>query len=497
MKNSRCVALDGLDNFSLKVAADIIDHPLHYIVNMSILQRTFPKAWKFSKVIPLHKKLCKLDRKNYRPVSILSPLGKILEKVVFNQMYTYFERNKIFNKNMHGYRHGRSTETALLTMYDRWVKSAAAGELSGAVFLDLSAAFDLVDHTILAQKLKMYGLDDDSLEWVSTYLNQRYQAVWLDHVLSDFIEVKTGVPQGSNLGPLFFLIFFNDLPEVLENIIDNYADDSTLTVTGASVTEIETKLTSDCSAVCNWMVENKLKLNPEKTKVMTLCTENRRRNLSSSIEVNMKGVVLKEDVNMSELLLGCKIQASLKWDSQVTWALEKLKTRLAGLKKIQNIAPFNVKKVVTQGIFNSVLAYCLPLYGGMEKGKLQALQLMQNKAARIVTSLPQWSSRESMFNKLEWLTVQQLTFYHTVVLVYKIRSKNQPEYLAELLSKDSRNFRIMIPRYDLQITNRAFTIRGAAAWNKIPRRIREQPKIGPFKKMLKNWVKLNIEKFPE
>ena len=102
---------------------------------------------------------------------------------------------------MHGYRHGRSTETALLTMYDRWVKSAAAGELSGAVFLDLSAAFDLVDHTILVQKLKMYGLDDDSLEWVSTYLNQRYQAVWLDHVLSDFIEVKTGVPQGSNLGP--------------------------------------------------------------------------------------------------------------------------------------------------------------------------------------------------------------------------------------------------------------------------------------------------------
>ena len=215
--------------------------------------------------------------------------------------------------------------------------------------MDLSAAFDLVDHSLLTQKLKAYGLNDDSLEWISTYLNHRYQAVWLDHVLSDFIEVKTGVPQGSNLGPLFFLIFFNDLPEVLDNVMDNYADDSTVTAKGTTVHEIETKLSADCTSVCNWMAENKLKINPEKTKIMTLCTETRQRNLYRPLEVNMNGIFIKEEYNKPELLLGCKIQANLKWDSQVLGLLEKLKSRLAGIRKIQKVAPFDVKKIVTQG----------------------------------------------------------------------------------------------------------------------------------------------------
>ena len=162
--------------------------------------------------------------KNYRPVAILSPFSKILEKVAYEQLYQYFSDNKIFHPNLHGYRQHRSTQTALMTMYDRWVKAAAAGQVSGAVLLDLSAAFDLVDPAILIQKLRIYGLEDVFLSWISSYLTDRYQAVWLDHVLSDFGHCEVGVPQGSILGPLFFLISFSDLPHVLESNVDNYAD---------------------------------------------------------------------------------------------------------------------------------------------------------------------------------------------------------------------------------------------------------------------------------
>ena len=201
LKNSKSTSIDELDNYCVKLAADIIDKPLHHILTLSILQNKFPSCWKYSKVIPLHKKDCKLECKNYRPVAILSPLSKILERVVYEQLYNYFSRNKIFHPNLHGFRHGRSTQTALLTMYDRWVKAAVAEQVSGVVLLDLSAAFDLVDSSLLIKKLEIYGIDKDGLKWINSYLTDRHQAVWVDHVLSEYMLYDVGVPQGSILGP--------------------------------------------------------------------------------------------------------------------------------------------------------------------------------------------------------------------------------------------------------------------------------------------------------
>ena len=181
-------------------------------------------------------------------------------------------KNALFISNIHGYRENRSTQTALLTMYDRWVKAAASGQISGTVFLDLSAAFDLVDHYMLIQKLKIYGLQESALSWINSYLSNRHQAVWVDHVYSDFLECKIGVPQGSNLGPLFFLIFFNDLAEEMDNAIDSYADDTTMTARGSTVNELELKLGLDCTRVYSWMLQHKLKLNPDKSWSLILGT---------------------------------------------------------------------------------------------------------------------------------------------------------------------------------------------------------------------------------
>ena len=224
LKNSKSTSIDELDNFAVKTAADIIAGPLHHIIVLSIYQKKFPSSWKYSKVIPLHKKSSQLVKKNYRPVAILSPLSKILEKVAYSQIFDYFTRNKIFHPNLHGYRGNRSTQTALLQMYDRWVGAAASGKVSGVVLLDLSAAFDLVEPNILLKKLKIYGLDEDFLSWIESYLTNRKQAVWIDHLLSEFLESNIGVPQGSNLGPLFFLIFYNDLPYSLGCDLDVFAD---------------------------------------------------------------------------------------------------------------------------------------------------------------------------------------------------------------------------------------------------------------------------------
>ena len=381
-------------------------------------------------------------------------------------------------------------------MYDRWVKAAVAGKVSGAVLLDLSAAFDLVDPELLVKKLRIYGLDEDSLQWIYSYLTDRYQAVWLDHVLSDFLHVDVGVPQGSNLGPLFFLVFFNDLPSELENEVDNYADDTTITATAQTVSEIGKKLSSDCSKVSDWMRSNKLKLNPDKTHIMTIGTSERLRILPNTVQVTMDNIILEEDVQKSELLLGCQIQSNLKWSKQIKTVLEKLQKRITGLLKIRFIVPYCLRKTLTEGLFNSVLVYCLPLYGGMDAGDMKDLQVMQNKAARIVTLMPPRSKRTELYDKLGWLTVNQLIFYHTVILVFKIRSRNEPEYLAQLLRMDNRNKRVIIPNLDLRVAQKSFSLRGAESWNQLPLNIREQPKIGFFKKLAKQWIQENVDRFP-
>ena len=160
-------------------------------------------------------------------------------------------------------------------MYDRWVQAAHFGQVSGALLLDLSAAFDLVSPDILIKKLKMYGVQDDFLIWIESYLSNRFQGVWIDHVMSTFLPCHIGVPQGSNLGPLFFLLFVNDLPYTLNCNMEQYADDSTLTATEKTTQDIISKLALNGRVVCKWMEDNKLKLNADKTHVMTLGTDQR------------------------------------------------------------------------------------------------------------------------------------------------------------------------------------------------------------------------------
>ena len=459
------------------------------------MQCKFPTSWKFSKIVPLHKKDSILESQNYRPVAILSPLGKILEKIVFEQVYNYFSSNKIFHPNLHGYRHGRSTQTALIQMYDRWVRAAHNGQVTGVVLLDLSAAFDLVDHNLLLEKLKIYGVDTEFCEWISSYLKGRHQAVWLDHCFSPFLPCDIGVPQGSNLGPLFFLIFYNDLPFTLGCDIDAYADDSTMSFSGNNADQIGNILTSNCTRVSTWMKENKFKLNAGKTHLLTVGTSIRVNSLPSLVEVEMDSIILEENVERCEALLGVKIEYNLKWQKTLDDLHSKLKKRLAGLFKLRYIVPFAMLKVITQGIFNSVLVYCLPLFGGCDKADLHSLQVLQSKAAQIVTRSPPRSVRNPMFDRLDWLSVNQLVAYHSLLQIYKIRSSQEPEYLYEKLGKDNRNGNIIVTNTELTLAKKSFTFRGAQLWNSLPDQIRKNVKIGGFKKACRKWVKESIPRF--
>ena len=243
------------------------------------------------------------------------------------------------------------------------------------------------------------------------------------------------------------------------------------------------------------MAENLIQLNADKTHILTLGTKERLAMPGNKVTVSMDGILLEEDPKHRETLLGISVDANLKWHSQIENLLEKLKSRLAGLAHIRYVLPYNLRKIVSEGMFNSVLGYCLPLFGGCDAGEIQDLQILQNKAAQLVTQSPPRAIRNPMYDRLGWLTVKQLVVYYTLLAVYRVRLTGEPEYLAESLCNDNRNGHIIVKSTKLSLLKNSFKFRGACNWNELPQFIRNQKNIGAFKKSLKTWIKKHVPRF--
>ena len=215
LKSTQSCGVDNVDSRVIKLVQQELVPVITHVVNLSIKYRSFPHQWKLAKIIPLHKKNELIYPKNYRPVSLLPVFSKILERAIFCQVVQFMEDNELLHPFHHGFRQRHSTCTALLQMYDCWVEAFDSKDISAVLMLDMSAAFDLVDHQILVQKLEIYGFEKSSLDWFRSYLSLRTQQVYVDGALSDPLEVDVGVPQGSILGPLLYIIYTNDLPELV------------------------------------------------------------------------------------------------------------------------------------------------------------------------------------------------------------------------------------------------------------------------------------------
>ena len=489
--------MDGLDSYSLKISASFVAIPIHHLITLSIMQQKFPSLWKLAKILPLHKKGNTLERKNYRPVSILSPVSKILERAIYDQLYSYFSCNRIFHQNFMGYRKNRSTMTALLQMYDRWVSGAGNKMTSGIILLDLSAAFDLVNPEILIQKLRVYGLDETFIEWIQSYMSHRKQAVWVDHDFSDWLDIEVGVPQGSILGPLLFIIFSHDLPYLLSCNLDQYADDSTLSCVKPTIQEINIELNENCEQVTHWMQMNELQLNAEKTHLLVGGTSQMLARVKSveDVSISMNGVQIRESEETYETILGVLIQPNLKWTQHCAELRSRLKARLSGLRKVQSILDLVQRKIVAQSIFQSVLTYCIVVWGGTAKKEIQDLQVLQNQAAQFVLKSPIRMKRREMFFKLDWLTVNQLVAFQRILTVYNIRNSGEPEYLYQKLSRDNFRGNIIVPYTSLTLLKKSFIFDGAALWNSVPTSIRGLADKKTFKNEVRKWVTTSIPMF--
>ena len=330
LKNSS-PGFDGIPSFVANQCIDYFIEPLTYIINMSFMEGVFPSELKLAKVIPIFKSGDSTKMSNYRPISILSFFSKIFEKLMYNILNNFLYKNDVIYKYQFGFRKKHSTQHAIITLVDRITSSLDSGDLAIGVFLDLKKAFDTVDHHILIKKLFSYGIRGNTLKWFQSYLTDRSQFVSYDGIESKVLPIQYGVPQGSILGPLLFIIYMNDLFNVSNFLFTIlYADDTCVVLGEKSLETLITLMHQELHLLYIWLQSNKLTLNFQKTYYM-IFHKARLKLQSSTINLQMGDCNLNKANNLK--YLGVIIDDTISWVHHITYIKNKISKGIGIMSK--------------------------------------------------------------------------------------------------------------------------------------------------------------------
>ena len=452
---------------------------------------------------PIFKSGDKEDLNNYRPISVLPTVARIFEKLLYEQLHKYFTDNEILGKTQWGFRSLHSAALALNNCTSDWLLNIDRGNVNTVVFLDIKKAFDTIDHPILLNKLEKYGICCKELLFFKSYLTNRKQYCSIQNRNSSFKPVLTGVPQGSILRPLLFIIYMNDLPNCVQDAkVTMYADDTSVGNTSRRISDIKTNLIPDLLSVCDWLKANKLSLNTIKTELMFIGTTQNITKINNLIAVRVDGKLIKRAKKVK--YLGLVIDENMKWDEHVVYISSKIRRNLGVMKRLSNDIPLDSLVTLYLTLIEPYFRYCNTVWGNCEQGLLNKLQTLQNRAARIVTRTRYSDAdHETILKKLEWLNVRQLAAYETLVIMYKVDNNLVPETMTDMFqltaevhnystrSTTARNY--YVHNANLMKTRKAVTYAGSVAWNKLPHAIKEAQSLNVFKARLKVYLLENNE----
>ena len=496
---SKATGLDQIGPKLLKLSADVISSSITHIINCSISQGVFPDQWKSAKVNPLFKKGLANDVNNYRPISILPTLSKLIEKHVHDSFITYLNHYKLLCKSQSGFRKKHSCETALVHMIDNWLKSLNNGEIVGVVMLDFSKAFDLCSHDILLKKLKIYKCSNITIKWFESYLTNRTQSVSVNGVISDKQITTCGVPQGSILGPLLFLLFINHLPlYVQENDsnVDMYADDTTIYDINLSKTVVERNLQRALNNVSNWCLDNGMVLNAAKTKVLLITTPQKRSQLvNKNLSLHYKDVNL--EITAGDKILGVYINEKLKWDNHITFVRKKISTNLWLLSRIKLFLPLHYRILFYKAYIQPHLDFCNIIWGSTNKSNIQILIRLQRRACHIILG-EQYTNLNEALLSINVLSIEQRILLQKAKFMYRVFQNATPSYIQNMFQYNNNNHRnlrssnhlnVLIPKPNKELFKGSMSYSGAKVWNSIPDYIRLCPTINSFTSNFIKWIK--------
>ena len=468
------------------------------ITNKSLEHSEFPKSEKLACIKPGYKgKGDKNSLNSYRPISNLSFLSKIIEFAVHEQSWSHLSSQKIIPEEQSAYRENHSTETTNCAIMNDMIEITRNGDCGILIMLDLSAAFDTVDHDYLLEDLKTVGFEEDALRWYESYLRDREVTVIIEKSRSITKKLTKGVPQGSVLGPMLFSIYTRELAWILKRHdikYKLYADDTQFYIPAKSVQDAERKIESIMKDIKSWMVKKKLKLNEEKTECMLFGRKNSLKKFDHVNRIKIGTTTIEIVKKVKDL--GVYIDKELKLEDQINHTVRTCNYHLRNIAFIRKYLDKKALKTLVSNHILSRLDYCNALYYALPKTTQRKLQRVQNSAARLITSVRQRERITPALIELHWLPIKARIEFKILTLTYKALNYNEPKYLRNMLKiyeqranvttrQASEINRLHEPRTNCIYGERAFSYCAPRMYNKIPLEIRNLPKIEQFKKKLK------------
>ena len=488
LKNSMCEGFDGLCISPVKETIDLIAVPLSHICNLSFSYGVFPTQLKTAKILPIFKCDDSSLFSNYRPISILPCLSKVFEKLFYIRLSGFLEKFDILNRSQYGFRPRHSTTMAILEFVNNVYEGFENNECAVGIFLDLKKAFDTVNHQILIDKLNFYGIRGTPLAWLTSYLTDRQQYVMVNGHVSPNKTVRCGVPQGSVLGPLLFLLYINDLfhsSNYLSFIL--FADDTNVFFRHKDLATLVNIVNQELSYVSSWFNANKLTIHPDKSKFIIFHPRRKQIDLSEvNIYVNNTPVTRVEKCTF----LGIVIHENLSWKHHINTVCDKVAKVIGILLKSRRHLPLDTLKTLYNSLFLPYINYCNLIWGSTFVSYLEPLYILQKKAIRIITFSPPRTHSKPLFSKLNILSLHLLYKFHVSCFVFSYFNRLVPASLSSLLhlnrefhdylTRSRLNLHKFSRRYQFAICSQAPTI-----WNDIPLTLRNSLAISNFKKKLK------------
>ncbi|CAL1671997.1 unnamed protein product [Lasius platythorax] len=461
------------------------------VLNKSLEEGMFPTGWKEAIVVPIPKVRGTIKVEEFRPINKLPVYEKVLEIVVYKQLIEYLEKNNLLKECQSGFRARHSCETVLQCIISEWKREIAEGKMIGVVFLDLRRAFEVVNRKILISKLEGYGLKESVLNWFKSYLDNRTQRVKFNGILSPPVNVDVGVPQGSVLGPLLFLLYINDITEVIKDTceIKLFADDAIIYTAGYSSKEISDKLNEKMKKIEKWLKINRLKLNIDKTKVMLLRGV-RKKVMEENFRVIMQNKMLEV---VSEIkYLGVIIDKNLNFSAHVDYISKKVGAKLGIMRRTGASMSSYMKCTVYKAVVAPILEYCASVLIGISKTNVNNLQKLQNQGMRIILKCNKKTRIRDMLEALHFTSIDERIEYNVCLLVYKMINGMCPSYLynkSELVKHRSaintrQKENVYIERCRSREEQKMLLHDGFKMYNKLPNDIKKEQRLQNYRRML-------------